>query len=41
MNANDASGRTGLRYQADEKPPVTLSFGLGLQLAALSIASSY
>ncbi|MXW64987.1 MAG: hypothetical protein F4Y00_08725 [Bacteroidetes bacterium SB0662_bin_6] len=38
MNARDASSHTGLRYQADEKPPVTLSFGLGLQLAALSIA---
>ncbi len=38
MNANDASGHTGLRYQADEKPPATLSLGLGLQLAALSIA---
>ncbi len=38
MNSNDASGHTGLRYQADEKPPVTLSLGLGLQLAALSIA---
>ncbi len=38
MNANDASGRTGIRYQPDEKPPATLAFGLGLQLAALSIA---
>ena len=38
MNAKDASGHTSLRYQADEKPPATLSFGLGLQLAALSIA---
>lgn len=39
MNAKGASGHTGLRYQADEKPPATLAFGLGLQLAALSIAA--
>ena len=36
MNAN---GHTGIRYQPDEKPPATLAFGLGLQLAALSIAA--
>lgn len=39
MNSNDASGHTDIRYQADEKPPATLAFGLGLQLAALSIAA--
>ncbi len=26
----------GLRYEADEKPPIPLAFGLGLQLAVLS-----
>ncbi|MXW64988.1 MAG: hypothetical protein F4Y00_08720 [Bacteroidetes bacterium SB0662_bin_6] len=36
MNAN---GHTGIRYQPDEKPPATLAFGLGLQLAALSVAA--
>ncbi len=39
MNANNASGRMGIRYQPDEQPPATLAFGLGLQLAALSIAA--
>ena len=28
----------GVRYEADEKPPATLAFGLGLQLAILCIA---
>ena len=39
MNAKNANGHTGIRYQPDEKPPATLAFGLGLQLAALSIAA--
>ncbi len=39
MNANNASGHTGIRYQPDERPPAALAFGLGLQLAALSIAA--
>ena len=29
---------TGIRYQADESPPRPLAFGLGLQLAVLTIA---
>ena len=29
---------TGIRYQADESPPRLLAFGLGLQLAVLTIA---
>ena len=29
---------TGIRYQADETPPKALAFGLGLQLAVLTIA---
>ena len=35
-----SSGRhvnTGVRYEADEKPPFFLAFGLGLQLAILSV----
>ena len=39
MNAKNANGHTGIRYQPDEKPPAPLAFGLGLQLAALSIAA--
>ena len=39
MNANNAKGHMGIRYQPDEKPPATLAFGLGFQLAALSIAA--
>ena len=32
--------RTGVRYQPDEKPPMALAFGLGLQLAILSVAAT-
>ena len=39
MAADDSDRRTGIRYQPDEKPPTVLAFGLGLQLAVLSIAS--
>ncbi len=35
-----SSKDSGLRYQADEKPPVTLAFGLGLQLTALSVSAT-
>ena len=38
MNPNDSGLRTGIRYQPDETPPVALAFGLGLQLAVLTIA---
>ena len=38
MSANGPGGRTGLRYQPDERPPPTLAFGLGLQIAVLTIA---
>ena len=34
----DQSNRTSVRYQPDEKPPAPLAFGLGLQLAILTIA---
>ena len=40
MNANDSDRRTGVRYQPDEKPPMALAFGLGLQLAILSVAAT-
>ena len=39
MNAGDPSGPSGLRYQPDEKPPALLVFGLGLQIAVLSLAA--
>ena len=40
MNPNDFNRRTGVRYQPDEKPPIALAFGLGLQLAILSVAAT-
>ena len=40
MNPNDSNRRTGVRYQPDEKPPIALAFGLGLQLAILSVAAT-
>ncbi len=36
MSANDSS----LRYQADEKPPLAVALGLGLQLTALSVSAT-
>ena len=39
MNASHPAGRTSIRYQPDEQPPVTLAIGLGLQLAGLNIAA--
>ena len=38
MNGEDSRPRAGIRYQADESPPKALAFGLGLQLAVLTIA---
>ena len=38
MSANGPGGRTGLRYQPDEGPPPALAFGLGFQIAVLTIA---
>ena len=40
MNPDDSNRRTGVRYQPDEKPPMALTFGLGLQLAILSVATT-
>ena len=34
----DQSDRTSIRYQPDENPPAPLAFGLGLQLAILTVA---
>ena len=34
----DQTDRTSVRYEADEQPPAPLAFGLGLQLAILTIA---
>ncbi|MCE2482845.1 MAG: hypothetical protein J4F33_08165 [Alphaproteobacteria bacterium] len=39
MSANGPGGRPGLRYQPDERPPPALAFGLGLQIAVLTIAA--
>ena len=39
MNGGQQGGRTGIRFQPDEQPPIPLAVGLGLQLAALNIAA--
>lgn len=39
MSTADSSGRSGLRYQPDERPPPVLALGLGLQIAVLTIAA--
>ncbi len=38
MTASESARRSSIRYEADEKPPVTLAFGLGLQFAILIAA---
>ena len=40
MATDDSDRPSGIRYEPDEKPPITLAFGLGLQLAVLIIAFS-
>ena len=35
-----SSNESGLRFQADEKPPLAISLGLGLQLTALSVSAT-
>ena len=40
MSAEGSNHPTGLHYQADEKPPVALALGLGLQLTALSVSAT-
>ena len=37
MSIDDSGGRSGVRYQPDEKPPTALAVGLGLQLALLNL----
>ncbi len=39
MSAAPADGRSGIRYQPDEKPAPALTAGVGLQLAVLNIAA--
>ena len=38
MTPNDSGYRSSVRYQPDENPPKILSLGLGLQLAAITVA---
>ena len=37
MSTDVSGGRSGVRYQPDEKPPTALAVGLGLQLALLNL----
>ena len=39
MSAGEPGGRSGLRYQPDERPPAAFAFGLGLQIAVLTLAA--
>ena len=39
MTDSVTGGRTGVQYQPDETPPISLVISLGLQLAALNIAA--
>ncbi len=39
MAADKSDQNLAVRYEADESPPIAISFGLGLQLAILCIAS--
>ena len=38
MDSNGIDARSTVRYEPDEKPPVALTFGLGLQIAILTIS---
>ncbi len=38
MNPEDKQETAGLHYQADEKPPLSVAFNLGLQLAVLHLS---
>ena len=38
MQSERAGDRTSVRYEPDDKPPTALTFGLGLQLAILSLS---
>lgn len=37
MNTNVTDRQSGVRYEADERPPVLLTIGLGLQIALLTV----
>ena len=37
MNAGKQIASSGVRYEADEKPPILLTIGLGLQIALLTV----
>ena len=37
MNAGNNTVSSGIRYEADEKPPMLLTIGLGLQIALLTV----
>ena len=39
MSAGEPGGRSGLRYQPDERPAAAFAFGLGLQIAVLTLAA--
>ena len=39
MSRGDPQPDSGIRYEADGKPPAALAFGCGLQLVVLGIAS--
>ena len=39
MQINNTSNRTGIRYEPDERPPYSVSFGVGLQAALLIFPS--
>ena len=39
MNAGESGGRSGIRYQPDERPPAALALGLGFQIAVLTLAA--
>ena len=39
MSAGGSGGRSGPRYQPDERPPAALAISLGLQIAVLTIAA--
>lgn len=39
MSGRNSGGEPSLRYQPDEKPPLRLALGVGLQLAVLNIAA--
>lgn len=39
MSGRSPGGEPSLRYQADEKPPLRLALGVGLQLAVLNMAA--